>query len=204
MASKVAKSSTRKNLIKNFYKPAKGSKMNAMAFKDSISGFEMPAVDANFASGYPNDISKEWYSRVDEYYDSQDKGNFIESSNSTSTNVCQQLPLMRPLQSPSLAAYPRQRTLATPTKRSTVHLSTSHCLLFPTHTSSISSQMQRRSPVISKSKLSIPSSPRKPIPVTSLDQLLMTTHISILSREIPMASLSQVVLRAHTTTASTT
>ena len=96
--------------------------MNAMAFKDSISGVEMSAVDANFASGYPNDISKEWYSRVDEYYDSQDKGNFIQSSNARSTNVCEQLPLMRQLQSSTLAASPRQRTLATPTKPSTVHL----------------------------------------------------------------------------------
>lgn len=178
--------------------------MNAMSIKDSISGVEMPAVDANFASGYPNEISKEWYSRVDEYYDSQDKSTFIQSSHSVSVNVCEQLPLMRPLQSSTLAASPRQRTLAMPTKPSTVHLSTSHCLLFPTHTSSISSQMQRRSPVTSKSRLSVLSSPRRPMSVTSLDQLLMATHTSILSREIPMASLSQVVQRAHTTTASTT
>ena len=80
MDSQVAKSSSRKNLIKNFYKPTKGSKINAMTIKDPVTGVELPAFDANFASGYPNEVSEEWYSKVDEYYDSQDKGTFARSN----------------------------------------------------------------------------------------------------------------------------
>ena len=79
MASKVGKSSSRKNIIKNFYKPTKGNKINAMAIKDSITGVEMSAVDGDFASGYPNEVSEEWYNQVDKYYNNQDKGTFIQS-----------------------------------------------------------------------------------------------------------------------------
>ena len=78
MASRAAKSSSRKNLIKNFYKPTNDSKMNAMAINDSITAVKIP-TGINLASGYPMEFGEEWYSQVDEYYSKQDEGRSILS-----------------------------------------------------------------------------------------------------------------------------
>ena len=186
MASKVDKSH-RKNLIKNFYKSSKGSKVSAMALNDSVAGAAMLAVDADFASGYPSEVSKEWYSKLD---NDQDKSKSIQSKILTFANSCEWLSVMKLLVS-TLIASPQQRTLATPTKPSTVTPSTSHCLPFPNPISSISSQMQTRSPA-PPSERPAPTSPPSP---------LLATLTLIPSSATPMASLSLVVQPARTATA---
>lgn len=76
MTSNAQRSSSRKAIKKTFYKVAKVNKKLSMAVdgKGQAVAGAMPDNSNNIAPGYPNEVSKEWYDKVNQFYQDQDKG----------------------------------------------------------------------------------------------------------------------------------
>ena len=73
LASKVIKS--RRTIFLTKRKPSKSPKESSVTKTEYEYGGPMPAIDTDkLASDYPNDLSKEWYSKINQHYDSEDKG----------------------------------------------------------------------------------------------------------------------------------
>jgi hypothetical protein len=74
LASKVVKSS-RNAILKSYSKPAKGHKTSVKGDTVHSAAVAKPVVHpAELDSGYPDELSMEWYNTLNEQYENQDKG----------------------------------------------------------------------------------------------------------------------------------